>query len=219
MVAVPWAATILDLFVLQPLLSLLLLLLCSMVFAMGNWTTILLAYLIGGVTFIPLVLVTLLVHGYCTLPYRSSESDGSRAGSVTNRDGINTGQDIVQPGDDTTSLEAAKSDGKEKDEIKTRTNHDIDVAAAYFAVCREYTPMGINAKPIERNTPVGPATVAAPSPSVYQTMYRSIFDRKPVTGPLDNNGLSQRQRKAGNVFYVVLRCVTEVLSGNLILGR
>ena len=65
--------------------------------------------------------------------------------------------------------------------------------------------MGINAKPIERSTPLGSTTVAPPSPSVYQTMYRSIFDRKPVAGPLDNNGLSQRPKKAGNVFYVVLR--------------
>ena len=83
---------------------------------------------------------------------------------------------------------------------------ETDVAAGYFAVCREYTPMGINAKPIERSTPVGSATVAAPSPSVYQTMYRSIFDRKPSPGPLDNkNGASQRPKKAGNVFFVVLR--------------
>ncbi|KAJ8119685.1 hypothetical protein O1611_g10553 [Lasiodiplodia mahajangana] len=66
--------------------------------------------------------------------------------------------------------------------------------------------MGINAKPIERSTPVGSTTVAAPSPSVYQTMYRSIFDRKQAPGPLDDNkSVSQRPKRAGNVFYVVLR--------------
>ena len=69
--------------------------------------------------------------------------------------------------------------------------------------------MGINAKPIERATPVGSTTVAAPSPSVYQAMYRSIFDRKQGPGPLDNgsSNSSQRPKRAGNVFYVVLRLV------------
>ena len=92
----------------------------------------------------------------------------------------------------------------------------MDPASGYFAVCREYTPMGINAKPIERSTPVGSATVAAPSPSVYQTMYRSIFERKgPAAGAAgsagggvgagENNSMSQRPKNAGNVFYVVLR--------------
>lgn len=161
---------------------------------MGSWTAILVAYLLGGVTFIPLVIAAVLVHGYCTFPHRrhvgsprtEHEADG-----------------IVQPGDDTASIDAAKEVAAE--ELKTRANRDLDVAAGYFAVCREYTPMGINAKPIERSTPMGSTTVAPPSPSVYQTMYRSIFDRKPVAGPLEGNGLSQRPKKAGNVFYVVLR--------------
>ena len=41
-------------------------------------------------------------------------------------------------------------------------------------------------------------------------MYRSIFDRKQAPNPLDDNkGVSQRPKKAGNVFYVVLRFVSE----------
>ncbi|KAM6535640.1 hypothetical protein FALCPG4_005189 [Fusarium falciforme] len=87
--------------------------------------------------------------------------------------------DIVHKGDDTTALDAAKK--AHKDETRAHAN-DLDVAAGFFAVCREYTPMGINAKPIERSTPVGSTTVASPSPSVYQTMYRSIFERKPTPG-------------------------------------
>src|SRR5262249_27562076 len=110
---------------------------------------------------------------------------------------------IVQPGDDVTALEAAVR--LEKDD-KPRVANEADEAAGYFAVCREYTPMGINARPIERSTPVGSANVAAPSPSVYQTMYRSIFDRKQTPGPIDNNNsMSPRPKKAGNVFYVILR--------------
>ncbi|KAK0723732.1 hypothetical protein B0T21DRAFT_294309 [Apiosordaria backusii] len=157
-----------------------------------GWTAFLLTYLLGGITFLPLVAAIVFAHAYFILPYRK---DADNAPDT---------DDLVQRGDDVDALKAAQ---KDKVEVKTRTvHHDTDVAAGYFAVCREYTPMGINAKPIERSTPVGSATVAAPSPSVYQTMYRSIFDRKGASNPIDNkNGASQRPKKAGNVFYVVLR--------------
>ncbi|KAK4117617.1 hypothetical protein N656DRAFT_744102 [Canariomyces notabilis] len=158
-----------------------------------TWTAFLLTYLLGGITFIPLLVAVVFAHAYYTLPYRE---DGSAAQASAND------HDLIQPGDDLDPLKAAQKDGARARAL----HHDSDVAAGYFAVCREYTPMGINAKPIERSTPVGSATVAAPSPSVYQTMYRSIFDRRAGPGPLDNkNGVSQRPKKAGNVFYVVLR--------------
>ncbi|KAL2161154.1 hypothetical protein VTH06DRAFT_8373 [Thermothelomyces fergusii] len=159
-----------------------------------GWTAFLLTYLLGGVTFIPLIVAVVFLHAYFILPHRR---DGDASQDPTGND------DLVQPGDDIEPLKAAQRDGTKS---RAATYRDQDVAAGYFAVCREYTPMGINAKPIERATPVGSATVAAPSPSVYQTMYRSIFDRKQPPGPLDNkNGASQRPKKAGNVFYVVLR--------------
>jgi hypothetical protein len=158
-----------------------------------GWTSFLLSYLLGGVTFLPLVIIGVLIHAYLTFPYREDVAASSKA-PETDADSI------VQPGDDTGPL---------KDAQKEEVNHahrEPDVAAGYFAVCREYTPMGINAKPIERSTPVGSTTVAAPSPSVYQTMYRSIFDRKQTPGPLDNaKNTNLRPKKAGNVFYVVLR--------------
>ena len=92
------------------------------------------------------------------------------------------------------------------DKFKTRNPHEADVAAGYFAVCREYVPGGVNGKPPERSTPVGSTPVASPSPSVYQTMYRSLFERKPVNSPIDNKrGASPQQKRGGNVFYVVLR--------------
>jgi hypothetical protein len=161
-----------------------------------SWTTFLLTYLLGGITFVPLVVLTILLHAHLTFPVRKDDAALSVAGS--------TEDDVVQVGDEIAALKAAQ-----KDEAKSRPPNQVesDVAAGYFAVCREYTPMGINAKPIERSTPVGSTTVAAPSPSVYQTMYRSLFDRKQNPGPLDSQNTSQRPKKAGNVFYVVLRYV------------
>lgn len=164
---------------------------------MGGWAGFLFTYLLGGVTFIPLVIVIVLVHAYLTFPVRDELH------STKNDDGAD---DIVQPGDDTNELEAARKAHKKELKQQQQFSDGSDVAAGYFAVCREYTPMGINAKPIERSTPVGSTTVAPPSPSVYQTMYRSIFDRKQTASPLDDHkNASQRPKKAGNVFYIVLR--------------
>ncbi|KAK8005144.1 hypothetical protein PG990_011181 [Apiospora arundinis] len=161
---------------------------------MGSWTGFLLTYILGGVTFLPLVLATILLHAYLTLPVRDHAQE-------IHADGAD--DSIVQPGDDTTDLKAALKG--QKDELKSRSADASDTAAGYFAVCREYVPMGINAKPIERSTPIGSATVAAPSRSVYQAMYQTIFDRKQSSGPDMNSGASLRPKKAGNVFYVVLR--------------
>ena len=159
---------------------------------MGSWTGFLFTYLLGGITFIPLLIVIVLLHAHLTFPVRDEPQPTERRDAA---------DDIVQPGDDTDALQAAR-----KEDPKPRFSDGSDQAAGYFAVCREYTPMGINAKPIERPTPVGTATVAAPSPSVYQSMYRSIFDRKQAASPIDDNkSASQRPKKAGNVFYVVLR--------------
>lgn len=162
---------------------------------MGSWSGFLFAYFLGGVTFLPLVVLVVLFHAHYTFPTRHDVGPPS-----------DDKDNIVQPGDDLAALDDAK-----KDDAKTKPNPHLDVASGYFAVCREYTPMGINAKPIERSTPVGSTTVAAPSPSVYQTMYRSIFDRKGANSPGaaagsgENNSMSQRPKNAGNVFYVVLR--------------
>jgi hypothetical protein len=178
---------------------------------MGSWTAFLTAYLLGGITFIPLVLAVVLAHAYLTLPVRTDlHLDRASAVGGSSSDDARDQHSIVQPGDDTEALDAARKDAAEtaaSAAAASRPSHQqSEVAAGYFAVCREYTPMGINAKPIERSTPVGSATVAAPSQSVYQTMYRSIFDRKSGPGGLvENNSMSQRPKKAGNVFYVVLR--------------
>ena len=159
---------------------------------MGGLLEFLLIYTLGGITFIPLLICAVLLHAYLTFPihedtaYREPDAES-----------------IVRPGDDDDAIRKAQKTLGEK--FQPRSNHEADVAAGYFAVCREYTPGGVNGKPPERTTPVGSTTVSAPSPSVYQSMYRSIFDRKQNNSPLDNKGNGRPQRRGGNVFYVVLR--------------
>ncbi|CZR41851.1 uncharacterized protein FPRO_09152 [Fusarium proliferatum ET1] len=159
---------------------------------MATFKSLLIAYVLGGLTFIPLAIVSVLAFIFYTSPIVDDTANEPKYSPIVDKD------------DDTTALEAAKRSHKKDNRAH---ENDLDVAAGFFAVCREYTPMGINAKPIERSTPVGSTTVAPSSPSVYQTMYRSIFERKPTPGPLDNNSnsTSQRPKNAGNVFYVVLR--------------
>jgi hypothetical protein len=159
---------------------------------MGGLLTFLFVYILGGLTFLPLIVIGILAHAYLTFPIRDDTAYREDE----------TGP-IVQPGDDVDAIKRAQKTLGEK--FQPRSGHEADVAAAYFSVSREYTPNGINAKPPERNTPVGSATVSAASPSVYQSMYRSIFDRKSNNSPLDNKGVGKPQKRGGNVFYVVLR--------------
>ena len=157
---------------------------------MGSLGSFLFVYFLGGLTFIPLVLSLILLHAYLTLPSPPPvEQRCERAKDPLRR-----------PGDDQYSLKSGTDELAEK----FHRTHESDVAAGYFAVCREYVPGGVNGKPPERTTPAG-EVIAAESPSVYQTMYRSLFDRKqtPTIEPTKNNGKSGK--KARNVFYIVLR--------------
>lgn len=155
---------------------------------MGGLLSFVFIYLLGGLTFIPLVVLAVLSHVYFTLPVR---------GHITARQ--EDAESIVQSGDDIDAIKQAQKTLGEK--FQPRNSHEAEVAAGYFAVSRTYVPGGVGALPPERSTPTGSTTVSAPSPSVYQTMYRSIFDRKPVNSPIDN----KPQKRGNNVFYVVLR--------------
>ena len=140
-------------------------------------------------------MIAVFAYGYCTFPYRDSFTHASTS----------TTDDLTQPGDHETALEATlKAEKREK--IRPGSGQEADQAAGYFAVCREYTPMAINAKPIERTAPAGSTPVAAPSQSIYQTMCRGIFERKQVPSPIEpSSSISQRPRNGGNVYYVILR--------------
>ena len=152
---------------------------------MLDLSTFLVIYVLGGITFIPLLLVAGFAYAYFTLPVPNQTDRTDREQS--------NGHIKDSAASELQSL---------PDELKPRA-HDPDVAAGYFAVCREYVPGGINGKPPERTTPAG-AIVAPESPSVYQSMYRSIFDRNKTSTPtLD--GANGKAKRARNVFYVVLR--------------
>lgn len=161
---------------------------------MGALLGFLFVYVLGGLTFLPLVLGLILLYAYLTLP---SPSAGSAAS-----DEIIPTDTLKRPSDDQYSLKS----GTDVLAEKFQRTHESDVAAGYFAVCREYVPGGVNGKPPERTTPAGDV-VATESPSVYQSMYRSIFDRKqpPTIDPGKNNG--KNPKKSRNVFFVVLRSV------------
>ena len=149
------------------------------------------AYLFGGLTFIPLVLISILLYAYYTLPRIDDNKDIPKEDPAK----------LSREGDEKIVLKTGTDDLAEKFHRK----HEADVAAGYFAVCREYVPGGVNGKPPEIKSPAGDI-VASESPSVYQTMYRSIFERsqKPSIEP-NKDGAGKTARRANNVFYVVLR--------------
>ena len=156
--------------------------------AMG-FLALILVYVFGGLTFLPLLLCGLLLHAHLTFP-RTTEL-------------LPSPKDISDPGDDGKNIKSTAALAKLGDEFQRE--HEPDVAAGYFAVCREYVPGGVNGKPPERTTPAGTTVVAPESPSVYQSMYRSIFDRRqgPTLEPGKGNG--RTPKRARNVFFVVLR--------------
>lgn len=159
---------------------------------MGSLGSFLVVYVLGGLTFIPLLLLLAILYAYLTLPDApASQQTCERAPDLVHR-----------PTDDEYSLKS----GTDQLAEKFYRTHDSDVAAGYFAVCREYVPGGVNGKPPERTTPAG-EVVAAESPSVYQAMYRSLFERKqtPSIEPAKSNG--KNIKRARNVFYIVLRYV------------
>lgn len=156
--------------------------------SMGGLLGLLIVYVLGGLTFLPICLLGVLLHAYLTFPIRDDTAYRE-----------NEEKSIVQAGDDSDAIKRAQKTLGEK--FQPRDSHEAEVAAGYFAVSRTYVPGGVGALPPERTTPTGSTTVSAPSPSVYQTMYRSIFDRKPVNSPIENKGV----KRGNNVFYVVLR--------------
>ena len=99
--------------------------------------------------------------------------------------------------------------GTDYEKLVRRLANSVDIAAGCFLVTREFVPGGINGRPPERASPAGSASATPPpsSPSVYQSMYRSLFDRKSSIGVPDSgpSGQKGRARRALNEFFVVLR--------------
>lgn len=162
---------------------------------MASFCGFLFIYILGGLTFLPLVLSLGLLYAYLTLPTHSTQkerADTKNALQRSNDDQYNllTGTDVLVE--------------------KFRRAHESDVAAGYFAVCREYLPEGINGKLPDKKRPTA-ETGAAESPSVYQSMYRSIFDRKQSSTIEAANSIEKNVKRARNLFFIVLRYVYDVL--------
>ena len=158
---------------------------------MTSFLTLVQVYIAGGLTFIPLVLLAIFVHGYLTLPYVNTKEDGPRYARDDLRDSADDNKNIIS--------------GASSIAENSRKDKDKDVAEGYYAVCREYVPGGVNGKPPIRTTPAG-EVIAQESPSVYQNMYRSIFERRQgsTLDPSKADGVKSIKR-ARNIFYVVLR--------------
>jgi hypothetical protein len=151
-------------------------------------------YLVGGLTLLPALLVAAWFLGTRVAEQESHRTTTTGDGATPEQHGKNDDNAHLGVGIDDEILE----------KLKGRA-HEPDACAGYFAVCREYVPGGVNGKPPDRTTPAG-AVVAVESPSVYQSMYRSIFDRNKNASPTIE-AANVKNKKARNVFYVVLRYV------------
>ncbi|RMZ88494.1 hypothetical protein DV736_g4271, partial [Chaetothyriales sp. CBS 134916] len=164
---------------------------------MGLLKWFLFVYVLGGITFLPLLLICAFVVVYLASPPPPTPTP----------DEIDDPADLIRDDDDKDVFKSGTDDLVDKFHRK----HDGDVAAGYFAVCREFVPGGVRGRPPEKATPAGEAVVNESSPSVYQTMYRSIFDRpqKPTIEPQKDvattKNAKKTNRQANNIFYVVLR--------------
>ena len=157
-----------------------------------SFVQLLITYIIGGVTFLPLLTLAILIHAHLTFPVQPTSSDN----------GTKEEEALADKDDDAQNIRGGK-DLKDLAE-KFRRRHEPDVASGYFAVCREYVPGGVNGKPPERTTPSG-STMIGESPSVYQSMYRSLFDRKQLSSLDPGSAGGKNVKRARNVFFVVLR--------------
>ncbi|KAI5295212.1 hypothetical protein KEM52_002025 [Ascosphaera acerosa] len=163
---------------------------------MGSFRAYLTVYVLGGVTFVPLVLVLAIVIGYLTLPTDDAAEHRNHAPQGSPRDDSRAGAE------DGSLAESLDGDGLPD---KFKTTHESDVAAGYFAVLREYAPRNVSWKVPERNNSPPSENPASESPSVYQSVYRSIFERKtsPTIEPTKEHG--KASKKSNSVFYVVIR--------------
>ena len=160
---------------------------------------LLLTYLIGGFTLLPTLIIAFCIYSYYVLPHSPIENDQLK------------------------NYLGQKSDGKKGYELITDQNAEVkcpsqgyDPVAAYFTVCREYFPGGVNHRSSERTTIAG-STTSNESLNVYQSMYRSIFDRNKSQVPIIDGSpaAGKPNKKVRNVFLIILRYVPD--HGNRLL--
>lgn len=164
-------------------------------------TSLLSAYVLGGVTFLPLLLIAVVATAWLTLPEARDDNN------IDLREG---GADMGEHGK-----------GKE---LEQEGSFSSDGAAnATFAVLRSYnfqtalTALSAKTTPASNGTAEGSGDGAGPeSMSVYQSMYRTVFDRNKTA--LNRNPLAEEPDSATgapsrvnaaaatrNIFHIVLR--------------
>jgi hypothetical protein len=152
-----------------------------------------LTYFLGGLTFIPLLLAIVFGHAYLTQPVvRNDTSDrGDSEGSEQDNGRWQDKEELAAL----------------PPELVGRV-HEPDVAAGYFTVAREFIPVTAIGKTPDRLSSAS-STTSNETPSVYQSMYRSIFERGKQHGPsLDAGSKGPKNlKRTNNVFFVVLRYV------------
>jgi hypothetical protein len=165
-----------------------------------TFKSLLSAYLLGGVTFLPLLLIAVVATAWYTFPQvpdqdRTPKKDGEQGAEV---------------------------DLKSKD-VGQEDNFSSEGAAnATFAVLRSYnfqtalSALGSKPNAAANGADAAGEGVAQESMSVYQSMYRSVFDRSKTAlnrNPLaeDDDASSGAQARiraaasARNIFHIVLR--------------
>ncbi|KAM0718075.1 hypothetical protein Q7P37_006407 [Cladosporium fusiforme] len=164
-------------------------------------TSLLSAYLLGGITFLPLLLITVFTAAWFALPQIQNESKEAA------RDGISD-EKVDLKGKDVAQEDGFSADG---------------AANATFAVLRSYNFQSalstLSAKAntgshggVDGQTELG----TQESMSVYQSMYRSVFDRSKTA--LNRNSLAEEDEPAtgvparlkptaptGSMYHIVLR--------------
>ena len=145
------------------------------------------AYILGGITLLPLLAILTILAAF----YNSS----------------------------THIIRNKSSEENEKSEIKEKPNeHDVgasaepneaernfqdgNLTAAYFSICRDYIPGG---PAISRTAATG--LIGLENSSVYQSVYRSIFDRSKtqVSVAEGGNASPKQAREVKSLYFVVLR--------------
>ncbi|KAK8185383.1 putative integral membrane protein conserved region-domain-containing protein [Phyllosticta capitalensis] len=159
---------------------------------MAPFMNYVLVYLVGGLTLVPLCLLLILAHAVITCP-RNDRNEGTE--QHKDRSPTSTRETDITGDPNPSTLPA---------HLKC-PDDEFRVAAGYFVVSREYTPENVSVKPPERSVSSGSGP-GPESPSVYQSMYRSIFDRRRAPHPSADNSRGPKSTKRGrNFFYVVLR--------------
>ncbi len=108
-------------------------------------------YVVGGLTCIPLLLLLIFCHAYLTQPIADS---------------LKTASSHPSQEDHTVGKAVAKDELAGLPPGISPRGHEPDVAAGYFAVCRDYVPGGVNGKAPDRTSPAS-TVVATESPSVW----------------------------------------------------